>query len=43
MVFTFFFVTFPAGLVLYWLTNNIFSVAQQLMINRMLEKQPKAE
>ncbi|WP_456383751.1 membrane protein insertase YidC [Hydrogenimonas sp.] len=43
VVFTFFFVTFPAGLVLYWLTNNIFSVAQQLMINRMLEKQPKAE
>ncbi|WP_236579153.1 membrane protein insertase YidC [Hydrogenimonas urashimensis] len=43
VVFTFFFVTFPAGLVLYWLTNNIFSVAQQLMINRMLEKHPKAE
>ncbi len=43
VIFTFFFVTFPAGLVLYWLTNNIFSIAQQLMINRMLEKQPKAE
>jgi len=41
VIFTFFFVTFPAGLVLYWLTNNIFSIAQQLMINRMLEKQPK--
>ncbi|WP_456485745.1 membrane protein insertase YidC [Hydrogenimonas sp.] len=42
VVFTFFFVTFPAGLVLYWLTNNIFSVAQQLMINHMLEKNKKA-
>lgn len=38
VIFTFFFVTFPAGLVLYWLTNNIFSVLQQLMINRILEK-----
>ncbi len=43
VIFTFFFVTFPAGLVLYWLTNNIFSIAQQLMINRMLEKNKKAE
>ncbi|WP_286337989.1 membrane protein insertase YidC [Hydrogenimonas cancrithermarum] len=43
VIFTFFFVTFPAGLVLYWLTNNIFSVAQQLLINRMLEKHKKAE
>ena len=43
VVFTFFFVTFPAGLVLYWLTNNVASILQQLMINRMLEKQPKAE
>jgi YidC/Oxa1 family membrane protein insertase len=41
VVFTFFFVTFPAGLVLYWLTNNIFSIAQQLFINRLLEKQKK--
>ncbi|WP_456401855.1 membrane protein insertase YidC [Hydrogenimonas sp.] len=43
VIFTFFFVTFPAGLVLYWLTNNIFSIAQQLLINRMLEKNKKAD
>ena len=43
VIFTFFFVTFPAGLVLYWLTNNIFSIAQQLLINKMLEKNKKAE
>ena len=27
---------FPAGLVLYWLTNNILSIAQQWMINKQL-------
>jgi YidC/Oxa1 family membrane protein insertase len=27
---------FPAGLVLYWLTNNLLSIAQQWMINRQL-------
>jgi YidC/Oxa1 family membrane protein insertase len=27
---------FPAGLVLYWLTNNILSIAQQWFINRQL-------
>ena len=43
VIFTFFFVTFPAGLVLYWLTNNIASILQQLMINRMLEKHRKAQ
>ncbi len=35
---TFFFLTFPAGLVLYWLTNNILSIAQQVYINRAYEK-----
>jgi YidC/Oxa1 family membrane protein insertase len=43
VVFTFFFVTFPAGLVLYWITNNIFSIAQQLWINRVLDRQPKVD
>jgi YidC/Oxa1 family membrane protein insertase len=38
VVFTFFFVTFPAGLVLYWLTNNILSIAQQYMVNKQYEK-----
>jgi YidC/Oxa1 family membrane protein insertase len=27
---------FPAGLVLYWLTNNLLSIAQQWFINRQL-------
>ncbi|WP_104747449.1 membrane protein insertase YidC [Helicobacter cetorum] len=38
LFFTFFLITFPAGLVLYWTTNNIFSVLQQFLINKMLEK-----
>jgi membrane protein insertase Oxa1/YidC/SpoIIIJ len=28
----------PAGLVLYWLVNNILSIAQQKMINRPTTK-----
>ena len=29
VVFTFFFLTFPSGLVLYWLINNLLTIAQQ--------------
>jgi len=38
VIMTFFFLTFPAGLVLYWLTNNILSIGQQYIINRAWEK-----
>jgi YidC/Oxa1 family membrane protein insertase len=34
IVFTFLFINFPSGLVLYWLVNNILSIAQQYRINR---------
>lgn len=34
VVFTFLFLTFPAGLVVYWLTNNVLSIAQQYLINK---------
>jgi YidC/Oxa1 family membrane protein insertase len=34
VVFTVMFVNFPAGLVLYWLSNNILSIAQQMLSNR---------
>jgi YidC/Oxa1 family membrane protein insertase len=37
VIFTFFFITFPSGLVLYWFVNNLFSIAQQLMVNRKHE------
>jgi len=34
LVFTFFFINFPSGLVLYWLVNNILSIAQQYYVNK---------
>lgn len=37
-VFTVFFAFFPSGLVLYWVTNNALSIAQQWMITRRVEK-----
>ena len=38
IIFTFFFLWFPAGLVLYWVVNNILSIAQQWYITRKIEK-----
>lgn len=38
VVFTFFFLWFPAGLVLYWVVNNLLSMAQQWYITRQIEK-----
>jgi YidC/Oxa1 family membrane protein insertase len=38
VVFTFFFLWFPAGLVLYWVSNNLLSIAQQWVITRQIEK-----
>jgi YidC/Oxa1 family membrane protein insertase len=33
------FAFFPAGLVLYWVTNTVLSIAQQWNINRRIEAQ----
>jgi YidC/Oxa1 family membrane protein insertase len=38
IVFSVFFFFFPAGLVLYWVVNNILSIAQQWQITRMIER-----
>ena len=38
IIFTFFFLWFPAGLVLYWVTNNLLSIAQQWYITRQIEQ-----
>ena len=43
VIFTFFFITFPSGLVLYWFVNNIFSIAQQFMVNKQFEAIKKAK
>ena len=38
IIFTFFFLWFPAGLVLYWVVNNLLSIGQQWYITRKIEK-----
>ncbi|MBT4162926.1 MAG: membrane protein insertase YidC [Gammaproteobacteria bacterium] len=38
IMFTFFFLWFPSGLVLYWLVNNILSIMQQWHVTRQIEK-----
>lgn len=37
VVFTIFFLWFPAGLVLYWVVNNLISIAQQYFITKQIE------
>lgn len=37
-VFGIFFLFFPAGLVLYWVVNNLLSIAQQWVITKQIEK-----
>lgn len=39
VVFTFFFLFFPAGLVLYWVVNNTLSIVQQYIITKRIENQ----
>ncbi len=36
LIFTVFFAFFPSGLVLYWITNNVLSIAQQWYITRIV-------
>ena len=38
IIFTVFFLWFPAGLVLYWVVNNVLSIAQQYVITKQIEK-----
>ena len=40
LIFTFMFLSFPSGLVIYWLVNNLLTILQQYLINR---KVPAAE
>ena len=37
VIFTFFFMTFPSGLVLYWFVNNLFSIMQQFIVNQQFK------
>jgi len=42
VMFTGFFAFFPSGLVLYWVTNTLLSIAQQWKINTVVEAEAKA-
>ncbi|MCP5278828.1 MAG: membrane protein insertase YidC [Thiobacillus sp.] len=42
LVFSVMFIFFPAGLVLYWLVNNVLSILQQWRINKVVESAGKA-
>jgi YidC/Oxa1 family membrane protein insertase len=37
---TFLFINFPAGLVLYWLTNNVLTITQQIVTDRLFFAKP---
>ena len=37
---TFLFINFPAGLVLYWLTNNVLTIGQQVLTDRLYAHRP---
>jgi len=41
IMFTAFFAFFPSGLVLYWVTNTLLSIAQQWKINKVVEAEAK--
>ncbi|QSZ42472.1 membrane protein insertase YidC [Sulfurimonas aquatica] len=43
VIFTVFFITFPSGLVLYWFVNNLFSIAQQSIVNQQFKNAKDAK
>jgi YidC/Oxa1 family membrane protein insertase len=43
IMFTVFFAFFPSGLVLYWVTNTLLSIAQQWRVNKVVEAEAKAQ
>jgi YidC/Oxa1 family membrane protein insertase len=43
VMFTGFFAFFPSGLVLYWVTNTLLSIAQQWKINKVVEREAKTK
>ena len=43
IMFTVFFAFFPSGLVLYWVTNTLLSIAQQWKINKVVEAEAKVQ
>ncbi|AEA33070.1 membrane protein insertase YidC [Hippea maritima] len=43
LIFTFMFMGFPSGLVLYWATNNLLTIAQQFIDSQILKAQEKKQ
>jgi YidC/Oxa1 family membrane protein insertase len=43
LIFSVMFIWFPAGLVLYWVINNVLSIAQQWWINKTIAKAPRSQ
>jgi len=43
IIFTFFFIWFPAGLTLYWFINNLFTIAQQYTMNKIFERKKELQ
>jgi YidC/Oxa1 family membrane protein insertase len=43
IIFTVFLLFFPAGLVLYWIVNNLLTIAQQWTVNQQIEKESAAK
>jgi YidC/Oxa1 family membrane protein insertase len=43
LVFLFFILNFPAGLVLYWVTTNLWTTGQGLITRRLTQKKPEAQ
>ncbi|MDR1975429.1 MAG: membrane protein insertase YidC [Campylobacteraceae bacterium] len=43
LIFTIFFLWFPAGLTLYWFTNNLFSIFQQMYVNKHFKRLKEKE
>ena len=41
IIFTLFMLFFPAGLVLYWTVNNLFTMAQQYIVNKKVEREQR--
>lgn len=42
IIFTFMFLNFPVGLVIYWLVNNVLTIAQQYYMNRQMAREQAA-
>lgn len=43
VMFTFMFLWFPAGLTLYWLSNNLITITQQFIVNKSIERAEEKE